>query len=153
MRCQSRFSPGASGGCVRESACVPDRNRNFVGRLEVLLLCASSGRRVRKRDVRLLSSDRGRGFPTRRVELAGGGQVGRRASLHRAASPDGPMRPKEARTKRGEKQRRCSRGREGENKTGLKKQKKGDYNATLQPWREQTATVKVSPGPDYYLHT
>lgn len=42
-----------------------------AGRLEVLLLCASSGRRVRKRDVRLLSSDRGRGFPTRRVELAG----------------------------------------------------------------------------------
>lgn len=41
------------------------------------------------------------------------------------------------------------RGKEGQNK----KQKKGDYNATLQPWREETATVKVSFGPDYYLHT
>lgn len=76
-----------------------------------------------------------------------------RASLHRAAFPDGPMRPKEARAKRGKKQRRCSRGKEGESKDRIKKQKKGDYNATLQPWREQTATVKVSSGPDYYLHT
>lgn len=55
------------------------------------------------------------------------------------------MRPKQTRTKRRKKQREGTEAK----KDKIKKQKKGDYNATLQPWREQTATVKVSFGPDY----
>lgn len=55
------------------------------------------------------------------------------------------MRPKQTRTKRRKKQREGTEAK----KDRIKKQKKGDYNATLQPWREQTATVKVSFGPDY----
>lgn len=52
------------------------------------------------------------------VGLAGGGQ---RASMHRAAHPDGPMRPKETRTRRGKKQKE---GREAE-KQRMKSKKRG----------------------------
>lgn len=83
--------------CLSLSVCGdPDRNRKLVvkwqGALEELAgwRCfsrASSGRHVRKWDVRLFSSNKGRaGSPP--VGLAGGGQAGYYvASLRRAAYP------------------------------------------------------------------